>query len=117
MVRAARERHEDEGASRMSLQQRLGVLESVPDTPSLVLDVDATQRNIDAMQAAANAGGKKLRPHAKTHKMLEVARMQLAAGAVGLQVAKLGEVEAFLPSGVDDLFVGYPIVGAPKIER
>jgi D-serine deaminase-like pyridoxal phosphate-dependent protein len=49
--------------------------------------------------------------------MLEVARMQLAAGAVGLQVAKLGEAEVFLESGVTDIFVGYPIVGAPKVAR
>lgn len=101
----------------MSLEQRLGVLDAVPDTPALVLDVDATQRNIDDMAAIARAGGKALRPHAKTHKMLEVARMQLAAGAVGLQVAKLGEAEVFLESGVADVFVGYPIVGAAKIER
>jgi len=100
-----------------TFQQRLAVLDAVPDTPALVLDVDATQRNIDEMQAIANAGGKALRPHAKTHKILEVARMQLAAGAVGLQVAKLGEAEVFLASGVTDIFVGYPIVGAAKIER
>lgn len=101
----------------MSFQERLGVIDAVPETPALVLDVDATQANISGMQAIASAGGKALRPHAKTHKMLEVARMQLAAGAVGLQVAKLGEAEVFLESGVQDVFVGYPIVGASKIER
>lgn len=100
-----------------TFQQRLAVLDNVPDTPVLVMDVDATQRNIDEMQGLANAGGKALRPHAKTHKIVEVARMQLAAGAVGLQVAKLGEAEVFLASGVQDIFVGYPIVGAAKIER
>lgn len=100
-----------------TFQQRLAVLDAVPDTPALVLDVDATQRNIDEMQGLANAGGKALRPHAKTHKIVEVARMQLAAGAVGLQVAKLGEAEVFLASGVQDIFVGYPIVGASKIQR
>jgi len=101
----------------MSFEQRLAVLDAVPDTPVLVMDIDATQRNIDEMQGLANAGGKALRPHAKTHKIIEVARMQLAAGAVGLQVAKLGEAEVFLASGVRDIFVGYPIVGAGKIER
>jgi D-serine deaminase-like pyridoxal phosphate-dependent protein len=101
----------------MSLDRRLAVLDAVADTPVLVLDVDATQRNVDGMQAIATAGGKALRPHAKTHKMLEVARMQLAAGAAGLHVAKLGEAEVLLASGVEDLFIGYPIVGAGKIER
>lgn len=101
----------------MSISERLAVLDAVPDTPVVVVDRGVTQRNIDAMAADARAGGKHLRPHAKTHKMIEVARMQLAAGARGLQVAKLGEAEALLPSGVEDIFVGYPIVGAQKIAR
>lgn len=101
----------------MSTDRHLAVLDAVPDTPAVVVDRGLVQRNIDAMAADARAGGKLLRPHAKTHKMLEVARMQLAAGSRGLQVAKLGEAEALLPSGVDDIFVGYPIVGAQKITR
>lgn len=101
----------------MSITERMAVLDAVPDTPVVVVDRGVTQRNIDAMAADARAGGKHLRPHAKTHKMIEVARMQLAAGARGLQVAKLGEAEALLPSGVEDIFVGYPIVGEQKIAR
>ena len=101
----------------MSTDRHLAVLDAVPDTPAVVVDRGLVQRNIDAMAADARAGGKLLRPHAKTHKMLEVARMQLAAGSRGLQVAKIGEAEALLPSGVDDIFVGYPIVGAQKIAR
>jgi D-serine deaminase-like pyridoxal phosphate-dependent protein len=101
----------------VSLDRRLAILDAVPDTPYLVLDADVTQRNVTEMQAIADAGGKKLRPHAKTHKMLEVARMQLGAGAVGLLVAKLGEAEVMLDSGVGDIFIGYPILGPQKIER
>ncbi|MFO1540041.1 MAG: alanine racemase [Chloroflexota bacterium] len=101
----------------MSTDRHLAVLDAVPDTPAVVVDRGLVQRNIDAMAADARAGGKLLRPHAKTHKMLEVARMQLTAGSRGLQVAKIGEAEALLPSGVDDIFVGYPIVGAQKIAR
>ncbi len=100
-----------------TIASRLAVLDAVPDTPAVVIDRGVLQRNIDAMAADAKAGGKALRPHAKTHKMVAVARMQLAAGSRGLQVAKIGEAEALLPSGVDDIFIGYPIVGAAKIAR
>src|SRR5262249_27737658 len=57
------------------------------------------------------------RPHTKTHKLPEIARLQLEAGATGVQVAKLGEAEVMADAGVDDILVGYPIVGERKLAR
>ncbi len=83
------------------------------DTPALYVDLDQLERNIEQMQARCRAWGVGLRPHAKTHKMVEVARMQLDAGAVGITVAKAGEAEV-LPG--DDVLVAYPVL-PPKVER
>lgn len=82
------------------------------DTPVLVVDVDRLSRNIARMAGAAALSGVALRPHAKTHKSLDVARQQLAAGAVGLTVATIGEAEVFAAAGIDDLFVAYPLWAA-----
>jgi D-serine deaminase-like pyridoxal phosphate-dependent protein len=101
----------------MTIDERLGVLDAVADTPAVVVDATVVLDNITRMATMARDGGKDLRPHAKTHKMLEVARMQLDAGASGLQVAKLGEAEVLLESGVSNIFVGYPVVSVSKIAR
>src|SRR2546426_2874540 len=69
------------------------------------------------MAKLASEGGKSLRPHIKTHKTPEIARMQLAAGACGITVAKLGEAEVFADAGFDDMFMANQIVGPQKIER
>ena len=88
------------------------------DTPVMAVDLDIMQRNIDEMTALAASYGVALRPHAKTHKSPHVARLQIAAGAVGLTCAKLGEAEVFVDrAGVDDVLIAYPIVGAAKIRR
>jgi D-serine deaminase-like pyridoxal phosphate-dependent protein len=87
------------------------------DTPALVIDRAVVRANVAAMAAVARAGGVALRPHAKTHKLPQVARMQLDAGAVGLTVAKLGEAEVFADAGVEDLLIAYPLVGSLKLER
>jgi D-serine deaminase-like pyridoxal phosphate-dependent protein len=86
------------------------------DTPALLIDHDKTRSNIDAM-AAAIPDGVALRPHAKTHKMPQIARMQLAAGSPGITVAKLGEAEVMAAAGIRNLFIAYPIVGAQKLAR
>ena len=67
------------------------------------------------MAAVARDAGVAQRPHAKTHKTREVAERQLAHGAIGLTVAKLGEAEAMVDAGFDDLFVAYPLVGEMKL--
>jgi D-serine deaminase-like pyridoxal phosphate-dependent protein len=92
-------------------------LGEVEDTPEVVIDRGRLQANIDRAAAVAAAHGVQLRPHVKTHKMLEVASLQMRAGAAGVQVAKLGEAEVFTRAGIDDIFVGYPLVGAQKIAR
>jgi D-serine deaminase-like pyridoxal phosphate-dependent protein len=92
-------------------------LGEIDDTPEVVIDRERLQANIARAAAVAVAHGVQLRPHVKTHKMREVAAQQIAAGAVGIQVAKLGEAEVFAHSGIDDIFIGYPLVGAQKIGR
>jgi D-serine deaminase-like pyridoxal phosphate-dependent protein len=87
------------------------------DTPALVLDLDALERNLDRMAALARGAGKGLRPHAKTHKSPEIARLQLARGAVGLCCAKLGEAEVFAAAGLGPLLVTTEIAGPEKIRR
>ena len=89
-----------------------------PPTPFLRLDLDRAQRNIHAMAALARGRGIALRPHAKTHKSPELAARQLAAGAVGLTVATVGEAEVFSDAGCTDLVIAYPLwVDAPKAHR
>ncbi|MFJ4210871.1 alanine racemase [Paenarthrobacter sp. NPDC089675] len=88
------------------------------DTPEILVDRDVLQRNIDRMAAAVHAKGLNLRPHVKTHKVPEIARLQLAAGAAGITVATLGEAEVFAGHGANDIFIAYPIwVGPRQAER
>jgi D-serine deaminase-like pyridoxal phosphate-dependent protein len=87
------------------------------DTPSLVVHLDVLEANIAEMAAVARSGGVRLRPHTKTHKSPDIARMQVVAGASGITVAKLGEAEVMVDAGLDDVLVAYPIVGEAKLER
>jgi D-serine deaminase-like pyridoxal phosphate-dependent protein len=88
------------------------------DTPVVVIDIDRVEMRIAAMAAAMRDRGVALRPHAKTHKSIEIGRRQVAAGAAGLTVATLGEAERFAEAGFDDLFIAFPlIVHGPKIDR
>ncbi len=91
--------------------------EQVRDTPRLVVDRTIVARNVARMAQRAAMAGMVLRPHIKTHKMVEIARMQLDAGAGGVQVAKLGEAAVMADADVTDILVGYPIVGPEKLER
>jgi D-serine deaminase-like pyridoxal phosphate-dependent protein len=83
------------------------------DTPALYVDLDVLERNIARMQERCRAWGVALRPHVKTHKIPEIAQLQLDAGATGITVAKVGEAEV-LPG--DDVLVAYPLVKA-KLPR
>ena len=88
------------------------------DTPALVVFVDRVRANIERLQEALDARGVLLRPHAKTHKSVRIARMQLEAGAAGLTVGTLGEAETFALAGLRDLFVAYPVwADGPKAAR
>ena len=88
------------------------------DTPALVVDLDRMDAAIERMQRSMTERGVALRPHAKTHKSVEVARRQLAAGAAGLTVGTIGEAEVFADAGIDDIFIAYPLVPlGPKADR
>jgi 3-hydroxy-D-aspartate aldolase len=86
-------------------------------TPALLLDLDRFERNVQKMAGHVKAAGKKLRPHAKTHKCPEIALRQVAAGAIGVCVAKVGEAEAMAAAGVRNLLITTEVVGAEKIGR
>jgi 3-hydroxy-D-aspartate aldolase len=86
------------------------------DTPALVLDLDAFEKNLNTLNASV--GNKvRVRPHAKTHKCPEVAKRQIALGAVGMCCQKVSEAEAMVDGGVQDVLVSNEIVGAPKLAR
>lgn len=87
------------------------------DTPALIVDLDAFEKNLRTMADFARAANVRLRPHAKTHKCVEIARRQIALGAVGQCVQKVGEAEVLVRGGVKDVLVSNQIVGASKLER
>src|SRR6478672_1005060 len=87
------------------------------DTPALLLDLDAFERNLERMAAAVRGSGIRLRPHAKSHKCPEIALRQMALGAVGICCQKVSEAAAFVDAGIGDILVTNQIVGAAKIER
>lgn len=87
------------------------------NTPVLVLDRDALDRNIATMAGRASASGIALRPHAKTHKSVDIARRQVAAGATGVCCAKLGEAEVMVEGGIAGVHITSPVVSAPAIAR
>jgi 3-hydroxy-D-aspartate aldolase len=87
------------------------------DTPALVLDLDAVDRNLAAMAAWARQRGVGLRPHAKTHKSVELGRRQMAAGAIGLCCAKLSEAEVLADGGLEHLLICSPVIQDGKLPR
>jgi D-serine deaminase-like pyridoxal phosphate-dependent protein len=87
------------------------------DTPVLLLDREALERNIARMSALAAKAGVKYRPHAKSHKSPLIAQMQLAAGAAGICCAKLGEAEVMAVAGVPDILITTEVVGRSKLMR
>ena len=87
------------------------------NTPALVLDVEALDRNIAAMASFAAMSGLTLRPHAKTHKSVDIARRQIAAGAVGVCCAKLGEAEALADGAIEGMLITSPVVGEATTQR
>ncbi len=86
-------------------------------TPALLVDLDLLEANIAAMAAHCRKTGCFLRPHAKTHKCLEIARRQIAAGARGISTATVSEAEAMVATGIRGVLLTSPIVDAGKIRR
>ena len=89
--------------ARLTVDNGVGTSKWDLDTPALCVDLDRLERNIQTMQAAVKRFGIATRPHAKTHKSADIARMQLAAGAIGICTAKLGEAETLMAQGIDRL--------------
>ena len=87
------------------------------NTPALLLDLNALDRNIAAMAAHAKAAGINLRPHAKGAKSVEIGRRQVAAGAIGICCATLGEAEVIAGAGIADVLVTSPVVTPAMIDR
>jgi D-serine deaminase-like pyridoxal phosphate-dependent protein len=94
-----------------------GMREDEIDTPALVIDLDAFEYNLDHMAAAIAGSHAKLRAHAKTHKSPVIALQQIARGAVGQCVQKVGEAEVLAWGGVPDILVSNQVVGSPKLAR
>lgn len=86
-------------------------------TPFARIDVQKLQENIKHLAQKFSRGNIKLRPHVKTHKCLEIAQLQISAGACGITVATLAEAEAMAAGGINDIFLAYPIVGKTAAER
>lgn len=95
----------------------LGLPKDQLDTPALCLDLDLLESNIRQMAERCRAANVAWRPHSKAHKSPDIAALQLAAGALGVTCAKLGEAEVMAHAGVTDILVANQIVGPSKLER
>lgn len=87
------------------------------ETPAFVVNEAIVLRNIAAYQAHCDAAGLTLRPHIKTHKLVQLAKAQIAAGANGITCQKIGEAEVMADGGLDDILITYNILGAAKLAR
>ncbi len=87
------------------------------DTPSLLINLDNFEKNIDTMAEYIRSIPVELRPHSKTHKCPIIAHKQLDAGAIGITCAKLGEAEAMVAAGIRNILIANQVVGEPKVTR
>lgn len=87
------------------------------ESPAAIVDLDRLSANIDRLQSYLSQHNVANRPHIKTHKIPEIAHMQVDAGAVGITVQKLGEAEVMAQAGIKDIFLPYNLLGAAKLER
>ena len=99
------------------LQSLVGKQTRELDTPELVVDLDRLEDNIARMAAFFEGRRARLRPHFKTHKCLEIARRQIAAGAIGITCAKLGEAEVLATAGFENILIAGPVTGRAKVAR
>src|SRR6516225_5414047 len=95
----------------------IGVPVAEVETPALIIDLDVLDRNIAKMAEVARASRVRVRPHAKTHKSTAIALRQIAHGAVGQCVQKVGEAEALVRGGIRDVLVSNQVVGERKLRR
>jgi len=87
------------------------------DTPALLLDLDAFERNLDTLNRTLQGTSVRVRPHAKSHKCPQIALAQIARGAVGVCCQKVSEAEALVRAGVQDVLIANEVIGAPKLTR
>jgi len=87
------------------------------DTPALLIDKDIMISNIEYMQSYANENNVSLRPHTKTHKMPDIAKLQIQYGAIAIAVAKIGEAEVMADNDINDIFIANEIIGEIKFKR
>ncbi len=87
------------------------------ETPAVAIELDAVENNIRTLIQNAAQYGIAHRPHTKTHRSVELARLQLQLGAKGITCAKLGEAEIMVDAGIQDIFICYPLIGTEKLER
>jgi len=95
----------------------IGKSKAALDTPALIVDLDILAANIARIAKTCRDNGVGWRPHTKAHKTPEIARLQIAAGAIGIACAKVGEAEAMAAAGIRDIFIVNQIVGAQKVRR
>jgi D-serine deaminase-like pyridoxal phosphate-dependent protein len=87
------------------------------DTPALLIDLDVVSRNLTWMQQKADKHGVALRPHIKTHKITELAHLQIGLGAIGVSTAKVSEAEVMAEAGIKDIFIANQVVTEAKLKR
>lgn len=100
-----------------ALEACIGMSKWDLDTPILCVDLETLERNLTFLQQAVREAGIECRPHAKAHKCPEIARRQLAVGAVGVCAATVGEAEVLVEAGVDSVLLTTPIATESKIRR
>ena len=87
------------------------------DTPALLVDLESFEKNLKTLGNSLRGHDVRVRAHAKTHKCPEIARRQIAAGAIGVCCQKVSEAEAMVEGGIEDVLVSNEVVGAPKLAR
>ncbi|MEB3103151.1 alanine racemase [Ferviditalea candida] len=87
------------------------------DTPAVVIHEDIMRENVKRMQDFCEKNGYRLRPHIKSHKIPEIAHLQMDQGAAGITCQKLGEAEVMIDHGIKDILIYYNIIGSKKLER
>ena len=95
----------------------IGMALAEVDTPALLIDLDAFERNLQRMSDFARNAGVRLRPHSKTHKSPDIAKRQIALGAVGVCCQKVSEAEIMVEGGVGNVLVSNEVAGAGKLDR
>jgi D-serine deaminase-like pyridoxal phosphate-dependent protein len=87
------------------------------ETPAIVVDLDVMERNLSRMADYCRSKNLRLRPHTKSHKIPELAKLQITNGAHGITVAKIGEAAVMLEAGITDILIAYPVIGTGKAEK